>query len=56
MLAAGVDAGVATAKTAIAKDGEMIASKVMPTGSRVQESARKVTEDALASYCWPKNV
>lgn len=48
MLTAGVDVGAATAKTAIVKDGEMIASKVIPTGSRVQESALKVTQDALA--------
>jgi (R)-2-hydroxyacyl-CoA dehydratese activating ATPase len=48
MLTAGVDVGAATAKTAIVKDGEMIACKVMPTGSKVQESALKVTEDALA--------
>ncbi len=48
MLTAGVDVGAATAKTAIVKDGEMIACKVIPTGSRVQESALKVTEDALS--------
>ena len=48
MLTAGVDVGAATAKTAIVRDGEMIAHKVMPTGSKVQESALKVTEDALA--------
>ena len=48
MLTAGVDVGAATAKTAIVRDGEMIAHKVMPTGSKVQESALKVTEDALS--------
>ncbi|NQT72179.1 MAG: 2-hydroxyglutaryl-CoA dehydratase [Chloroflexi bacterium] len=48
MLTAGVDVGAATAKTAIVRDGEMIAHKVIPTGSKVQESALKVTEDALA--------
>ena len=47
MITAGVDVGAATAKTAIVKDGEMIACKVMPTGAWVQQSARKVTEDAL---------
>ncbi|MFO8101125.1 MAG: acyl-CoA dehydratase activase [Dehalococcoidia bacterium] len=48
MITAGVDVGAATAKTAIVKDGKMIACKVMPTGARVQESALKVTEDTLA--------
>ncbi len=47
MITAGVDVGAATAKTAIVKDGEMISCKVMPTGARVTESARKVTEEAL---------
>jgi len=48
MLTAGVDVGAATAKTAIVRDGQMIAHKVMPTGAKVQESALKVTQDALA--------
>lgn len=48
MITAGVDVGAATAKTAIVQDGKMIACKVMPTGARVQESALKVTQDALA--------
>ncbi|MBM3132778.1 MAG: 2-hydroxyglutaryl-CoA dehydratase [Chloroflexi bacterium] len=48
MITAGVDVGAATAKTAIVKDGRMIAYKVIPTGAIVIESAEKVTRDALA--------
>lgn len=48
MLVIGVDVGAATAKTAVVKDGEVLAWDVMPTGDYVEESARKVTESALA--------
>ena len=36
MLVAGVDVGAATAKTAIVRDGEMIAFAVQPTGDYVE--------------------
>jgi len=48
VLVAGVDVGAATAKTAIVRDGAMIAWEVMPTGDYVSTSALEVTNAALA--------
>lgn len=47
MITAGVDIGAATAKTAIVKDGLMLAHAVMPTGYSVTQVAEKVTQEAL---------
>ncbi len=47
MIVAGVDVGAATAKTAILKDGEFIASAIMPTGDVVSQVAEGVTREAL---------
>ncbi len=47
MIVAGVDVGAATAKTAIMKDGEFIASAIMPTGDIVSKAAEDITKEAL---------
>ncbi len=47
MIVAGVDVGAATAKTAILKDGEFVASAIMPTGDVVSQSAEEITKEAL---------
>ena len=44
MIVAGVDVGAATAKTAILKDGELVASAIMPTGDVVSQSAEEITK------------
>jgi predicted CoA-substrate-specific enzyme activase len=48
VLVAGVDIGAATAKTAIVRDGELIAWDVLPTGDYVTVAAEEVTQRALA--------
>ena len=47
MIVAGVDVGAATAKTAILKDGEFVASAIMPTGDVVSQAAEDITKEAL---------
>jgi len=44
---AGVDVGAATAKTAVVRDGVMLACAVMPTGHQVKRAAEQVTREAL---------
>lgn len=47
MITVGVDVGAATAKTAVVRDGHMVAWALMPTGHSVREAAEKVTKAAL---------
>lgn len=48
MIVAGVDVGAATAKTAIVRDGKLVAWDVLPTGGDVALAAEEVTARALA--------
>ena len=47
MIVAGVDAGAATTKALILRDGEILSYTILPTGHKVAETSEQVTQEAL---------